>query len=100
MKGHADRQADSNNIGVKQKHSPRVNRTRRRQMGGTTPHFVPVSRQPNTLRDTGCEAVTRRTMNNRPVRRRRPGVVRHLLLAAAFIACSSQMLAVEANSWW
>ncbi|XP_023273731.1 protein Wnt-5b isoform X2 [Seriola lalandi dorsalis] len=39
-------------------------------------------------------------MDNRPVRRKRTGAARHLLLAAAFLACSSQLLVVDANSWW
>ncbi|XP_068442413.1 protein Wnt-5b isoform X2 [Clinocottus analis] len=39
-------------------------------------------------------------MDTRPVRRKRAGAVRHLLLAAAFLACSSQLLVVDANSWW
>lgn len=60
-----------------------------------------MSQQRSTIpSSTGCVALTRRTMDNRPVRRRRPGAVRHLLLAAAFLACSSQLLVVDANSWW
>uniref|UniRef100_A0A3Q3AQI0 Protein Wnt n=2 Tax=Kryptolebias marmoratus TaxID=37003 RepID=A0A3Q3AQI0_KRYMA len=41
-------------------------------------------------------------MDNGPVLRRRTGAgtVRHVLLAAVFFVCSSQLLAVEANSWW
>ncbi|KAI9533658.1 Protein Wnt-5b [Dissostichus eleginoides] len=39
-------------------------------------------------------------MDTRPVPRRRTGALRHLLLAAAFLACSSQLLVVDANSWW
>uniref|UniRef100_A0A3Q3K1V8 Protein Wnt n=1 Tax=Monopterus albus TaxID=43700 RepID=A0A3Q3K1V8_MONAL len=56
-------------------------------------------RQSSTLPNTGCEAVRRRTMDNRPVRRKRTGVVRHLLLAGAFLSCSAQLLVVDANSW-
>ncbi|XP_042366981.1 protein Wnt-5b [Plectropomus leopardus] len=59
-----------------------------------------MSQPQSTFSSTGCAAVTRRTMDNRPVRRKRCGVVRHLLLAAAFLACSSQLLLVDANSWW
>ncbi|XP_067437328.1 protein Wnt-5b isoform X1 [Thunnus thynnus] len=61
---------------------------------------VPAQNPQSTFPRTGCVAVTRRTMDNRPIRRRRTGAVRHLLLAAAFLACSSQLLVVDANSWW
>lgn len=63
-------------------------------------YFLPMSQQQSTFPSTGCVAVTRLIMDNRPVRRRRTGAVRHLLLAAAFLACSSQLLVVDANSWW
>ncbi|KAM4712158.1 protein Wnt-5b isoform 1-T1 [Anableps anableps] len=61
-----------------------------------------MSQQQSTLPRTGCSAVPRRTiMDNRPVPRRRTGAVRHLLqLACVVLACSSQLLMVEANSWW
>lgn len=61
-------------------------------------YFLPMSQQQSTF--PSCVEVTRRTMDNRPVRRRRTGAVRHLLLAAAFLACSSQLVVVDANSWW
>lgn len=50
---------------------------------------------------TGCVAVTRqqRTMDTRAERRRRSSDVRQVLLVAAFLACSSQFLVVDANSW-
>ncbi|XP_010771698.1 protein Wnt-5b-like, partial [Notothenia coriiceps] len=68
--------------------------------GRTPPDCLPMSQQQNSFPRSGCVAVMRRTMDTRPVRRRRTGALRHLLLAAAFLACSSQLLVVDANSWW
>lgn len=50
---------------------------------------------------TGCVALTRqqRTMDTGADRRRRSGGVRQALLVAAFLACGSQVLLVDANSW-
>ncbi|MEQ2170444.1 hypothetical protein GOODEAATRI_000313 [Goodea atripinnis] len=64
--------------------------------------FLRVSQQQSPLPRSGCSAVPRRTiMDNRPVPRRRTGAVRHLLqLACVLLACSSQLLMAEANSWW
>ncbi|KAA8580158.1 hypothetical protein FQN60_005693, partial [Etheostoma spectabile] len=75
-------------------------RQRYRVWSRTPPDFLPMSQQQSTFPSTGCVALTRRTMDNRPVRRKSAGAVRHLLLAAAFLACSSQLLVVDANSWW
>ncbi|KAK7919294.1 hypothetical protein WMY93_010578 [Mugilogobius chulae] len=43
---------------------------------------------------------SRRRMESGSVQRRSSGMSRHLLLTLAFLTCSSQLLLVDAGSWW